>query len=183
TETALASVKNTLEAFKGKYTKVSDYVESAEGFFAKLEGFLENSLDDMAKLDASREVLVNENYEVLAELGIDEAVNDLGICQLLASESRFVDYDKFFESTGIVGEEELKNVRDALIADYDALFAGLSKRVRRAVMAEAIKNMPVFLNSKTEIEQYIRYALESCTDKAELAGCVASIKLITESDF
>ena len=183
TDTALASVKETLAAFNGKYTKVSDYVEVSEGFFAKLEGFLENSRDDMAKLDASREILVNENYEVLTELDIEEEVNDLAICALLASESRFVDYKKFFEKTGTVGEEEFKNVRDALIADYDALFTGLSKRIRRAVMAEAIKNMPVFLNSKTEIEQYIRYALESCTDKAELAGCVASIKLITESDF
>ena len=61
-------------------------------------------------------------------------------------------------------------VKQSLEEDIDSLFADITKLEKRSIMAKVLSLMPVFFNSQQEILEYFEYALNSCSDKAELTA-------------
>ena len=127
-ESARFAILKTLDAFKGEYLDVSDYISETEVLFSNLEGFMERTAQEYARLDSAREILEEGSKSVIADAGLKAEYKVLWICSILMSESRFADYSKFDDVRGIVTDKELNEVRNALIADYDGLFSGLSKK-------------------------------------------------------
>lgn len=177
------AIKETLEAFNGKYVSVTEFTDVVDEYFTKIEGVLEESLEVDSLMEATFETLTAANMNILEGLCLKTASEAMKRCVLLMSDSEFADFNKITAVGEVADESLVQQYQKKLVADFEERFNGVNKRVRRAIIAETIKTMPVFLNSKDEIEQYIRYALESCSDKAELAGCVASIKLVISEEL
>lgn len=120
-------------------------------------------------------------HELPKEEGMDEEgkalLKDLNNVELLLSSSSFVELDKETETdaevTGPMLEEELQK----FFKELETLWQGMQKAVVRAIMARILSNLPLCFNSLSEVEEYMKKSLGSCTDIDEK---LSSIELIRE---
>ena len=92
----------------------------------------------------------------------------------LNSDSMFVKLDKV-ENNDVVDEAYLENQKEQLINDYRELFKDTDKMITRAVMAQALSELPIFFNNISELQDYIYNTLSICNDKAEKLACIEII--------
>ena len=91
----------------------------------------------------------------------------------LNSDSMFVKLDKV-ENNDVVDEAYLEKQKEQLINEYRELFKETDKMITRAVMAQALSELPIFFNNISELQDYI-YTLSICNDKAEKLACIEII--------
>lgn len=141
----------------------------------------------LEKLEGKQEDVTERvmNFEsVLGDLQ-DEYANHPGIpelvkCQKLVSSSLFMDLDEKPEESGDVSNEFLQKQTSELLEDFKTFFNENSPLVNRAVMSKILGTVPVFFNTAAEIEDYIDYAIHSCSDDAELMASLDIIDKIME---
>ncbi len=120
-------------------------------------------------------------HELPKEEGLDEEgkalLRDLQNVELLLSGSSFVELDKETETdtevTGTMLEEELQK----FFKELETLWQQMPKAVVRAIMARMLSNLPLCFNSISEVEEYMKKSLGSCTDIDEK---LSSIQLIRD---
>ena len=92
----------------------------------------------------------------------------------LNSDSMFVKLDKV-ENNDVVDEAYLEKQKEQLINEYRELFKETDKMITRAVMAQALSELPIFFNNISELQDYIYNTLSICNDKAEKLACIEII--------
>ena len=111
-------------------------------------------------------------------------VRNLEKAAYLTSGSTFVDLEAMLalseKEQEMADETSLETVKNELIADFDVLFSGMEKELRRAIMARCFGYLPVFFNTKDEVTEYFRYTLEQCHDAGELATVSELLQMIME---
>ena len=85
----------------------------------------------------------------------------------LNSDSMFVKNLIKVENNDVVDEAYLENQKEQLINDYRELFKDTDKMITRAVMAQALSELPIFFNNISELQDYIYNTLSICNDKTE----------------
>lgn len=160
----------------GELVKADDIYEASAEFdelFVSLEGAQESAYEELSFLDANLEDLYAQYYEMYESEDMKRAFDLLSKADRLTSTSLFMD----IEDSGIkVVVEEADDIyimeeRETLITELDEAMKGMSKQLKRSVMAKILSLMPVFFNTQQEIKEYFEYALSSCSDKAELTAC------------
>jgi hypothetical protein len=113
-----------------------------------------------------------------------DVVRNLEKAAYLTSGSTFVDPEAMLalseNEQEMADESSLETVKNELITDFDGLFSGMEKELRRAVMARCFGYLPVFFNTKDEVTEYFRYTLEQCHDAGELATVSELLQMIME---
>ena len=153
-----------------------DIYEASSQFdelFVKLEGAQEEAYEDVAFTESQLEDLNGTYYEIYDSEEIRGAFDSLDKASTLTSTSLFMDIDDNKDITVVADEADeiyIAELRESLVEDLSAAFENLSKLEKRSVMAKILSLMPVFFNSQQEILDYFKYALSSCSDKAELTA-------------
>ena len=161
--------------------KADDIYEASKRFdeyFVQLEGAQEDAYEELLGIEANLDDLNGTYYEMYGD-DIKNAFDCLTKADILTSSSLFMDIDKSSESgasiVSVVSDEAddiyILETKNSLEEDIDELFKTFSKQEKRSVMAKVLSLMPVFFNSQQEILEYFEYALNSCSDKAELTAC------------
>ncbi|MDF2538214.1 MAG: hypothetical protein K0S76_1235 [Herbinix sp.] len=145
--------------------------------FSVIEGVQEELVENISLLE---DVLheVDKNHRGLAEsMMLDKLLNVLLRTKDLLSNSLFIDWkDETSDKTAT--EDEVRAEADKLINDLSVLFSGQDRTVSRAVMANTLNKIPVFFKDHKEVMDYVRYALEKCTDIYEKTACMEIINVI-----
>lgn len=161
--------------------KADDIYEASKRFdeyFVQLEGAQEDAYEELLGIEVNLDDLNGTYYEMYGD-DIKNAFDCLTKADILTSSSLFMDIDKSSESgdsiVSVVSDEAddiyILETKNSLEEDIDELFKTFSKLEKRSVMAKVLSLMPVFFNSQQEILEYFEYALNSCSDKAELTAC------------
>lgn len=144
----------------------------ALGCFEAMEGKFEPLVEKLSRIQAK----VATAYKGNLELEAPEILSELDLCERLMSGSVFAD---------LADEEshELKadEVRDRFVAFKDELsnVLGLDDRgMQRSRMSAVLGQLPVFFDSRTEVMNYVREALDGCRDVYEK---MVSTRLILDS--
>ena len=144
--------------------------------FGSLEGVQESAYGNIL-------LLTNDLEKIAKDLPEQEGA-DLKKAELLTSSSLFTDLGKAVslpDGERIMADEgSVKKVTDALLSDFDSVFSGMNRTMKRGIMGNVLGHVPVFFQSREEVMEYIRYTLEQCRDSAEYAAVCDMIKEITE---
>lgn len=70
----------------------------------------------------------------------------------------------------------LKKVKEQFLVDIREVLENGSRVRNRAVMAEVLKELPVYFNNHTEVMNYVRNSLDSCKDEGEKRICVELLR-------
>lgn len=160
----------------GEIISADDIYEASESFdkmFVSLEGAQESAYEDLLSLETNLDDLHATYYDVYDSEAMKERFDNLARADRLTSSSLFMDIENN-EFTVIMEEADelfLMQEKDAIIDDFKGLFDKYGKLERRSIMAKVLSLMPVFFNTQQEILEYFKYALSSCTDKAEITAC------------
>ena len=161
--------------------KSDDIYEASKRFdeyFVELEGAQEDAYEELVSIEANLDDLYGTYYEMYDNAELKSAFDALTKADLLTSSSLFMDInDKELEDESmisVVSDEAddvyILEVKQSLEEDIESLFEDISKLEKRSIMAKVLSLMPVFFNSQQEILEYFEYALNSCSDKAELTA-------------
>ncbi len=166
----------TSEAFLDADSPYADYAVFEEGIEEHLK-VMEGRAEELKEMLAQAEMAfadARETERPLAGpqmLGNEERV--LVRCSRLSSGSTFADLEETV--SGPVSEKMLDETGERLEEAFREAFKGMSRPMRRAVMASVLGFLPVFFGNRTEVMEFVRGALLDCGSKEELAGSLAQI--------
>ncbi len=139
-----------------------------------LEGIQEELSFDLIVLEEAL-YQADQNHRKLAEsIMADKLLNILLLAKDLLSNSLFIDFYEI-KSHLPVSKPKAEEEADRLIEELTRLFEQCDRRTVRAVMANLLDKLPVFFDGHKEVMDYVRDAMEKCTDPAEKAACVEII--------
>ena len=164
-------IKNTNLLFLNKFSSKS--LEEREDMFVMLEGEQEKIYPHLSAYDITDQI--KESYaDKIKQLDLVEEYNIVFKLPKLNSDSMFVKLDKV-ENNDVVDEAYLEKQKEQLINEYRELFKETDKMITRAVMAQALSELPIFFNNISELQDYIYNTLSICNDKAEKLACIEII--------
>lgn len=164
-------IKNTNLLFLNKFSSKS--LEEIEDMFVMLEGEQEKIYPHLSAYDITDQI--KESYaDKIKQLDLVEEYNIVFKLPKLNSDSMFVKLDKV-ENNDVVDEAYLEKQKEQLINEYRELFKETDKMITRAVMAQALSELPIFFNNISELQDYIYNTLSICNDKAEKLACIEII--------
>ena len=145
----------------------------AEVLFEGIEVEMERLSEEVTVL----EPLVNQVKETMekqvAELMLNTVYQRILVAQRLNSGSA---YAALTEPKAEKKEGYLKKKKDAFLAEIKEVLDAGSRARNRAVMAEVLKELPVYFNNHTEVMNYVRNSLDSCRDEREKQICVELLR-------
>ncbi|MGB4661222.1 MAG: hypothetical protein WBI07_18765 [Mobilitalea sp.] len=149
--------------------------------FTDIEGVQEATIYELTTLeDALYEV--EENHKKIAEsLMLDQVLQVLLRTQKLLSNSLFIDLEDMREEETVDEEIVAREVLN-ITNELTELFAVQDRIITRAVMANTLSKMPVFLRNHKEVMDYVCYSIERCSDLSEKTACIDIIKSMMEDD-
>lgn len=101
---------------------------------------------------------------------------------LLLSNSPFVSLEKQEENLTEVDRKLLEKETERFFQELEALWKDMPKAVVRATMARVLSALPVCFNSFSQVEEYIKGSLASCSDMAEKSISQELLAEIMESE-
>lgn len=135
----------------------------------KTEGRLEFGFEKLLSLEAKAEALI----------GSSDGAGDTAFvvkCRKLMSESVFADLSDSEEDV-IVDKRMAEEASESLKAKFDAAFMNDDRMMKRARMAAALGELPVFFDSRTEVMNYVRESIDGCRNLYEK---LVAVKLVTD---
>lgn len=155
----------TSELVNGTYADVSD---RAIELFKKTEGRLEYGFEKLLSLETKAEN---------AHCSDDKDITGyISTCRKLMSESVFADLNEE-EDDAIVDKAAAEREAKELMQRFDNAFAADDRVMKRARMAAALGEVPVFFDSRTEVMNYVRDSIDGCRNQYEK---LVSVKLVTD---
>ncbi len=171
-------------------------IEKINGHFTSEEkSLLGKEVEELLTYTEGKQEIISQEFEILESYFYDIKSNHvkvvdslmlrplfccLNMAQNLLGSSLFVELHQPPDEQK-VDEAYLITVQEELIRKLSEIFQNHSKYVSRAVMANTINKMPVFLQSAQEVADYIKSTLEQCHDKAEKIACINIIKSFYEN--
>lgn len=135
----------------------------------KTEGRLEFGFEKLLSLEAKAEAYIESTDETA---DADFVVK----CRKLMSESVFADLSESEEDKP-VDRKMAEEASESLKSKFEAAFAGDDRMMKRARMAAALGELPVFFDSRTEVMNYVRESIDGCRNMYEK---LVSVKLVTD---
>ena len=170
---------DTIERLKELYADTEFSGEDYETELEKLLAGLEIKLEDInGRKDRYEAVVsyVNEQYsEKLSETGLCEKYDILEKCSRMKDVNTFIDLKNENEGK-VVSKEDIEKAKTELFKDLDKIFDEVCKSVRKAIMANLLSNLPVFFENRTEVMEYVRTSLASCTDRNEFNRIIGFLR-------
>lgn len=157
--------------------KSKDLLEVSEGIVNLLNnavGIQEELLEDISQMESVFIDIKIKHDLILKEYDLENSYKYLEDSQKFFSNSLFFEIDKI-EDNRVLNDSEINEVKANLLVELEELFRKNSKYVNRGVIAKTLSNLPMFLRTKDEVEEYIKNSLTQCRDLAEKA---ASLNLI-----
>ena len=149
--------------------------ESPENF-SRLEGVQESTYENL--------LILTHDLDALAKDLPEKTGKDLRTADLLLSSSLFINLEKMVvQADGeriMADEASIQKLIEALFADFDRLFTGMNRTLKRGTMGNVLGHVPVFFNSREETVGYIRYTLDQCNDPAEYSAVCDMLKELME---
>lgn len=161
-------VEKLIELIKLSSSLNGDNAADAETILGSLEGKLEDMSQKVPALEAKLAGYIESEEGELSEKAVM-----LERMRRLMSSSLYADLD-----TEVPEEADEKAVEQAfedLKAKLEACFSADGRTLNRARMAAALSSLPVFFNSRTEVMNYVREALSSCSNNHEKNIAVSNI--------
>lgn len=147
--------------------------EMAEDCFFALEGAPEALSEKLMQGEGLLFDVWSDQQEALKKAGLLEQYADLNLISKLLCNSVFIDLKPDSLEPEIADSVYVNQVRDRLVEEFDRSFAVQPKLINRARMAVVLGNVPVFFNSRQEIQDYLSYTLEHCNNNSELKAVIA----------
>ena len=145
----------------------------AEVLFEGIELEMERLSEEVTVLEPLLAYVKESMEKQVAELMLNTVYQRVLVVQRLNSGSA---YASLTEEKPVQKVGYLKKVKEAFLADVkEALEVGSRPR-NRAVMAEVLKELPVYFNNHTEVMNYVRNSLDSCRDEKEKQICVQLLR-------
>ena len=161
-------VEKLIELIKLSSSLNGDNAADAETILGSLEGKLEDMSQKVPALEAKLAGYIESEEGELSEKAVM-----LERMRRLMSSSLYADLD-----TEVPEEADEKAVEQAfedLKGKLEACFSADGRTLNRARMAAALSSLPVFFNSRTEVMNYVREALSSCSNNHEKNIAVSNI--------
>ena len=157
----LPVVREVTEAFARALSENEEPEISEETVsrFTYLEGRLEKLSEAVLRDEGKLDEYLAENASPAEE------VRTLGMVKRLIGTSSFASFENP-DMTPVTAERILEAGK-ALTEALDRVISGRDRRFVRAVMAQVLKELPVFFNSHTEVMNYCLQSLKGCRDNAE----------------
>lgn len=179
----------------GEMLKKEDYVIQAGKIFARLgtslprqpELLLEELSAPLEALEGRQENLEKRLQSVdgllyeLKEVMPKERYQRFDRMQRLMTVSLFTELFEEEISKKKADAAYLEKAGRELFKEWNEQFLKHPKQVNRAIMANTLKNMPVFFQSLQEVCDYVQGALEQCHDLPEKYGSIQILNDIMES--
>ncbi|MCR5824669.1 MAG: hypothetical protein K6G60_09600 [Lachnospiraceae bacterium] len=145
-----------------------------DALFGGTEGRIE-SLNERINDEESVLLVIKEHYaKQVEELMLTVPFQRLLMTCRLCGESTFAD---LIEDNTKIDDNYLEEVKTKFTKDLEELLKNGGRLKNRAVMAQLLRELPVMLSTHTEVMDYVRQALNSCTDPGEKQ---ISVNLIRE---
>ena len=173
-ELEIEMIKFTNESFMDEDISLEGFDVKMAEIFTKLEGKLENIYETLMVYEATLFDVQSRFAKEVLEAGLKDEYDDLYKCSILRQGSLFADLSDL-EDTGIVVLEDLDKLKDNLKTEFDRIFNEVDRSVRRGIMAQVIGSVPVYFENRTEVMDYIRASLASCSSREELVGTINAI--------
>lgn len=130
------------------------------------EGKQESLIVEIESLEGCFTEIKSNYQKMLNSLMLGPSFRCLDMAQNLLGNSLFVELDKEINNR-IMKKEDILKTEEVLITELSDLFQKQPKEMYRAVVANTINKIPVFLKNTNDIMDYINNSLEQCKDVAE----------------
>lgn len=155
--------------------EISDKLVQTEGKQEKLS-------EDLMQLESIFMDVCIGKEEKLEELGLAMDFRKLEVVsQLISMSGTFVEFEEEKQDEA-ADETYILEQTEKLLAKLKEQFSKNEICITRAVIAATISKFPVFFTSSKEVEEYVREALERCTDEAERQASMNIIASIMEDN-
>lgn len=159
----LETEKNCEKIF-GVIKSMTEGEADYDKLFSGTEGRVE-SLNERISDEESVLLVIKENYrKQVEELMLTVPFERLLMTCRLCGESTFAD---LIEENTSIDDKYLEEVRSGFANDLEELLKNGGRLKNRAVIAQLLRELPVMLSSHTEVMEYVRQALNACTDSGE----------------
>lgn len=142
--------------------------------FEVIEGYQEEMEYELLSIDDALYHIDNRHEGLVEELEVEDRLKALLTSRDLLSDSLFIDLNKK-KTNGLVDKDTIDKEINKLIRELTDKFKGLDRNIIRAIMANTMDKVPVFLNNHTEVMEYVLYSLSKCSDPAEKYACMIKI--------
>ncbi|MBO4421747.1 MAG: hypothetical protein J5783_07965 [Lachnospiraceae bacterium] len=161
-------VEKLIELIKLSSSLNGDNAADAEKILGSLEGKLEDMSQKVPALEAKLAGYIESEEGELSEKAVM-----LERMRRLMSSSLYADLDT--EVPEEADEKAVEQAFEGLKGKLEACFSADGRTLNRARMAAALSSLPVFFNSRTEVMNYVREALSSCSNNHEKNIAVSNI--------
>ncbi len=162
--------EKVFEIIKSMIAGEADYDKLFGGTEGRIEALNERINDEESVL-----LVIKENYKKqVDELMLTVQFERLLMTCRLCGESTFAE---LIDEESTIDDAYLEKVKTEFAKDLEELFKAGGRLKNRAVMAQLLRELPVMLSTHTEVMEYVRHALDSCSDAGERQ---ISINLIRE---
>ena len=161
-------VQKLLDLIKLSSSLNESDAENAEKILGSLEGKLEDMSMKVPALEAKLAGYIESETGELSEKAVL-----LERLRRLMSSSLYADLDT--EVPENTDETAVEKEFGVLQGKLEAAFKEGDRALNRARMAAALSSLPVFFNSRTEVMNYVREALDSCSNNHEKNMAVSNI--------
>lgn len=161
-------VEKLIELIKLSSSLNGDNAVNAEKILGSLEGKLEDMSQKVPALEAKLAGYIESEEGELSEKAVM-----LERMRRLMSSSLYADLDT--EVPEEADEKAVEQAFEGLKGKLEACFSADGRTLNRARMAAALSSLPVFFNSRTEVMNYVREALSSCSNNHEKNIAVSNI--------
>lgn len=170
----LELIRYTNDSFSAKKINIDEFNDTAEKSLNKFEGKLENLMSEIDRHEETLFYIQDKYKKEVEEFDYLELYTKLYKCSVLRQGSLFATF-KELEEIGSVEAGELEKLKKSLNKEFDSIFEEVDRNVRRGIIAQVLGSVPVYFENRTDVMNYIKTSLESCSSKDELAGTVNAL--------
>ena len=147
--------------------------------FADTEGELEKSIENVSRQQAVLEEITVSYKERVKSMMLGELYECLTVSSKLLSNSSFAALYDENKNEIVADKAYLAQKSRELCEEFAARLKSQQQVVNRAMIAAALKELPVFFSTHDEVTGYIKNSLSGCHDEAEKQACISIINSIT----
>jgi|GEM_PF-2449976 len=141
----------------------------AEALFEGIEMDMERLSEEVTVLEPLMNLVSESMTGQVEGLMLSTVYHRILVAQRLNSGSAYASLTDETEKEQAVSASKVKQ---AFLEDIKKVLEDGSRVRNRAVMAEVLKELPVYFNNHTEVMNYVRNSLDSCRDEGEKKICV-----------
>lgn len=171
----LSLISSITSYYKNREVFTKEAEEELDTLFVNFVEKNEDLLEDIFRTEDVLDLLKDNFFKEKNEKMSQDFLSLIEI-NLLRS-NPFLHFAEILNNNGSVDALTLNREKQNLKEALDAVFREQGQLVRRAIIAEILGVLPIFLKNRTEVMDYVRSSLSTCDNREELKTC---LRLINE---